>query len=290
MRNDRLSALGMRALRQAADRYKSEGYVVSIEPDQVAIPDQLRTYPVDLIARRGDELVVVQVKTSSTPSAAADADVIKGMAQAVRSIPNARLDIISLPLPSLRALDSASAAVQLNVAREVASHHLSAGFLLAWAGLEAALRGVARDVDPVPASAMELASLLYQDGNLTLNQWQLVADMTPIRNAIAHGFEAPRQPTVDDVDAVASLAETLISDERQEALRLVDWFLENFEDPAEHTPHDTSEGGYQYRAGEPHNAADILDEAFPTLSQSIRDEAVEIINGYSTEWVRKQPG
>lgn len=37
----------------------------------------------------------------------------------------------------------------------------------------------------------------------------------------------------------------LDQEERVAAMR--DWFFDNFEDPAEHTPHDSGEGSYQFR-------------------------------------------
>ncbi len=49
-------------------------------------------------------------------------------------------------------------------------------------------------------------------------------------------------------------------EERVEAM--VAWFHDNFEDPAQETPYDGREGGYQYIWGGPHEAADELNDAF----------------------------
>jgi hypothetical protein len=47
---------------------------------------------------------------------------------------------------------------------------------------------------------------------------------------------------------------------------MVKWFFENFEDPAEETPFESAEGGYQYIWGGPYNANEELQAAFcPTL-------------------------
>ena len=51
-----------------------------------------------------------------------------------------------------------------------------------------------------------------------------------------------------DTSAPPSL-DGLEREERVEAM--VEWFLDNFEDPAEHTPHESAEGGYQYIWGGP---------------------------------------
>jgi hypothetical protein len=56
------------AIRQYADWYSQQGYQVSVEPPARELPEFLRTLAPDLIARRGDENIVVEVKTSSPAS------------------------------------------------------------------------------------------------------------------------------------------------------------------------------------------------------------------------------
>lgn len=43
---------------------------------------------------------------------------------------------------------------------------------------------------------------------------------------------------------------------------MVEWFHENFEDPAQETPHDSGEGGYLYIWGGPYDANEELQDAF----------------------------
>jgi len=43
---------------------------------------------------------------------------------------------------------------------------------------------------------------------------------------------------------------------------MVKWFFENFEDPAEETPFESAEGGYQYIWGGPYDANEELQDAF----------------------------
>lgn len=48
-----------------------------------------------------------------------------------------------------------------------------------------------------------------------------------------------------------------------EAATLIrEWFLENFEDPAEMTPYESAEGGYQYIWGGPYNAREVVWDVF----------------------------
>jgi hypothetical protein len=64
------------------------------------------------------------------------------------------------------------------------------------------------------------------------------------------------------------------------------WFFENYEDPANHVPHESAEGGYQYYAGGPYDADWVLQEQFPHATDAMREAAVEEIQRDSFEWVR----
>ena len=69
--------------------------------------------------------------------------------------------------------------------------------------------------------------------------------------------------------------ETLEPEMQKEVLKA--WFFRNFEDPAESTPHDSSEGGYQFIWGGPYDADEELRDEFEPLgvSHEVIDEVVE---------------
>lgn len=77
-----------------------------------------------------------------------------------------------------------------------------------------------------------------------------------------------------DASAPPSLG-GLEREERVEAM--VEWFRDNFEDPAEHTPHESAEGGYQYIWGGPYDALDQISSTFPEAEQDEIEEAVDEI-------------
>ena len=52
-----------------------------------------------------------------------------------------------------------------------------------------------------------------------------------------------------------------------------EWFFQNYEDPAQSTPHDSSEGGYQYVWGGPYDALEELGDEFGHLG--IPDDLIE---------------
>lgn len=64
------------------------------------------------------------------------------------------------------------------------------------------------------------------------------------------------------------------------------WVLENFEDPVHSTPHDSSEGGYQYIWGGPYETRDIVETMFgDAVSEAIIDEAISELEDETSEWV-----
>lgn len=59
------------------------------------------------------------------------------------------------------------------------------------------------------------------------------------------------------------------------------WFFRNFEDPAESTPHNSAEGGYQYIWGGPYDADEELRSEFEPLGVS--DEVIDAVVEEVTE-------
>src|SRR5262245_31613642 len=43
---------------------------------------------------------------------------------------------------------------------------------------------------------------------------------------------------------------------------MVEWFHSNYEDPANHMPYESAEGGYQWIWGGPYDASDVLQDEF----------------------------
>ena len=68
---------------------------------------------------------------------------------------------------------------------------------------------------------------------------------------------------------------------------MVEWFSENYEDPANGVPYETAEGGYIYYLGGPYDAADILWEHFPDAEADVVEAAKSRIQDEGYEWVKK---
>jgi hypothetical protein len=72
-------------------------------------------------------------------------------------------------------------------------------------------------------------------------------------------------------------------DEKVESI--IKWFRENYESPAERTPYETAEGGYQYIWGGPYEAREVLEDVFNGAPETIIDRAVNEIETEEDEWV-----
>ncbi len=72
---------------------------------------------------------------------------------------------------------------------------------------------------------------------------------------------------------------------------MIEWFLQNFEDPAESTPYESAEGGYQWIWGGPFEARDELYSKFGDIAPErlIEEVAEEVEREGITDWapVRK---
>jgi hypothetical protein len=75
----------------------------------------------------------------------------------------------------------------------------------------------------------------------------------------------------------------LEGDDLKEAIK--EWFLSNFEDPAENTPFESAEGGYQYIWGGPYDAREQIEGYFgDTIPEKIIDEVVQELERDADEW------
>jgi hypothetical protein len=67
---------------------------------------------------------------------------------------------------------------------------------------------------------------------------------------------------------------------------MIQWFRQNFEDPAENTSYVSAEGGYLWNHGGPHDAAEQFHDMFGSIvSEKLIDEAVaKVEEGGISEW------
>ena len=191
-------------IERVAQEYRQKGYEVFVAPNASQLPDFLREYPPDIIARGPADSVVIEVKQRVT-----EGDRLSAIARRVKSQPGWRFVLVSPGMdPQSQAgdvdiFDPKKIRALLRQAESLATGHQEAAVLLSWAALEAAMRLAARryDVESPRPDTWSLLRELVSNGLVDRTEYQTLTDVFRYRSAIAHGL----QP-VAAVDAGAALS------------------------------------------------------------------------------------
>lgn len=215
-----------RRIQEAVRDYERQGYQVVLHPNGSELPDFLAGFEPDIIARRGDEAVVVEVKAREALSTS---DELSALGAAIAAAPGWRLD---LWLANSRSTWPVGADAKELTDREIrdrttiirsllagqqsaASRSLlaDAAMLLAWATAEAALRNLA-DHEGIKLQQRNqpgvILKQLFALGRLTRSEYDSFQRALDLRNRIVHGYHVPgsREPVVSDLlEQVETLVE-----------------------------------------------------------------------------------
>jgi uncharacterized protein YutE (UPF0331/DUF86 family) len=189
-------AMEQQAIEKLQTRYRDEGYDVIVHPQGDQVPPFLARFQLDMIATRGNKGVVVEIKAnridlSSDPH-------ITRLAEVVNSEPGWRLDVVILEQESQveKAAQEASEpsdeelAQILKTADELSDKgDTSVACVVAWAGLEAAMRRIRDDAELYGKTApSQLMRTLYGNGFLSREQFDKLKESYKIRNQVVHGL------------------------------------------------------------------------------------------------------
>lgn len=282
-----------RTLQQVAANYRSRGYSVVPLDQPSDIPEDILDLQPDMIVRKGTETVVVEVKEAE---GARDPLQLEGLAKAVERHSKYKLDFVWLgstvpPSPTSERLRET-----VSQARLVARVSPQAALLLGWSAAEAALDVLLRAYASEefegtrksfsPKAKVSLAESL---GLISESLYETLSQAGDARNAVAHSPLSDVTPDFQRlVDALLNAAESLSSEQYVSPDQMADWFNENYMNPVEIVPFASSEGGYQYYAGGPYDAEDVLRERFPGAAADDIAEAVAVLEQDSTDWVRRE--
>jgi hypothetical protein len=211
-----------KALEQVAKRYAEEGFSVSLHPQGEQLPAFAKDFGVDILATRGEERVLVQVKwdredLEADPSVPAQAGV-------TNTQPGWRYDLVVLNEgdPFRRVTRGATEPTReqieemlQNVDRLMQAGYLQAACVFAWAALEAAMRQVANDAGLyLPRiTASEMLRTLYANGFLTREAFEELKQSFRVRTEVVHGL-VPSAVDVAMVSAAAQAARQFLSGNR----------------------------------------------------------------------------
>lgn len=190
-----------KAIENVAEQYRSEGYQVTVQPKASQVPSFAAGLPVDLLATKGGEQVLVQVKESAE-ELRKDPETVR-IADAVKAQPGWRFDVVVLSGDSANeklARQAAEPSIDVILRnleyaeRSAQTGDYASSFIIAWGSLEAAMRRAARasGIELQNISPLFLLRTLYSNGLLEREELDRLDGYLRFRNAVVHGLEAPR--------------------------------------------------------------------------------------------------
>jgi uncharacterized protein YutE (UPF0331/DUF86 family) len=201
-----------------ANEYRDKGYEVEFQPSPEDLPDFLKNYRPNLIARRQDEAVVIEVASRHSLNDYSS-QYLSNLAQIVEQNPTWRLDLVmtnpeevlnlSKPKDSLQKQEIE---FQLLGVRKLAQQHLESALLYAWSLVEATLRLVVENEKfsfQSSNSPSYLIKLLVTEGVISREEYELLMNALSLRHTIAHGFKTT-QLTPNSVYSLIDITEQLL--------------------------------------------------------------------------------
>lgn len=204
-------------LLKLADEYRDKGYAVSFHPIPEDLPDFLRSYRPDMIVRRGEEAVVIEVKSRSSLSSSST-QYLRNLAQAVEQHPGWRFELVVTNPDDTTYSQKAEGSFQeheirsrLQVAKQLSEQHPESAILYSWSLVEATLRLIAEkeEISLQRFDPLYLVKRLTTEGVISRSEYQILMNALSLRNAIAHGFKTA-QITQNSVYEVIEITEQLL--------------------------------------------------------------------------------
>ena len=205
------------AIERIADRYRSEGFDVVVEPVGTDLPDGLRHVTPDVIARGPGGNVAVDVLTKGSRESG---ESVRRTAEAVEAEPDWRYELVVLPRRGIRRrlMADADAVARLDAAKATAGRDPAAAALLTWTAAEWALRHLVEAGDGTKLSPHRLVKEAYSADAVSEAQYRTLKRLAELRDAVVHG-ETERRPTPQFVDAALRLAGDLVERASRPAAR-----------------------------------------------------------------------
>ena len=198
--------------------YRDKGYDVLIAPQGDQLPDFLQAFRPDLIAHKGAEHIVVEVRMRGRVS---DLPQVNELAKVVRNEVGWKFELFLLGPENSFFMNGASLftveEIRLKI-KEVAffveSGHLEAAFLMGWSLVEAILRvlAVKEGIEGETATPDYLLKQMTFEGIIARETYHELKHAQKTRDAIAHGFKSS-QLTVETVQELIDLIDEVLLQE-----------------------------------------------------------------------------
>ena len=190
-------SLERRRIKSVAKEYKEKGYTVTVEPRHDELPVFLHDATPDIVATRGDDNVVIEIKTSTTVSRN---DEIMRLAELVENMPEWRFELVITNPRGRRLTEEPEQELGVQQLwkrlreseRLVEIGSLEAAALLAWSTAEGAARSLLQSegIKLKKYSPGYLIKRAYSDGLMTQRDYNVLHKAITLRNTIVHGYNA----------------------------------------------------------------------------------------------------
>lgn len=170
---------------ELAERYRSEGW----EVQDPAEAESVLNFEPDLLLRRGDEHLVVEVKRVGFVSGRA----VSVIRKQVEAIPNWQFELKLIPPDRmLRAARPVEKEIRdrIDVAQKLATEGFdSEAFILTWTAVEAVLRDLLDEAETDRSESIaDLFRRAYEEGAITDAELRQLQRGFQVRNRLVHGF------------------------------------------------------------------------------------------------------
>jgi hypothetical protein len=182
--------------RAIAEEYRSRGYEEIEQPSPEQLPEFLAGYHPDVLVQKGDEAIIVEVKSRS--SLTKDPR-IRELARLVQAEPHWNFELVVVgEEEQLSAPEGARPFERDNILRGieaaerlVASWFAEAALLQAWSALEATVRLLSEE-EGLVLERLNPLSILTQatsNGVISRDDYNFLTKVMKFRNALAHGLK-----------------------------------------------------------------------------------------------------
>lgn len=191
-------------IRQLAKDYEKRGYEVLIEPYGNQLPDFMKNYRPDMIVRKGDEHLVVEVKMDNS---SAKKDQIMQYADLLKEHDGWDLELIVLKprqtvtydIPIEKETSSIITWREIDQKTVQAASLLEKGYdeaaiLIAWIAIEGAARQLAfsEKIRTEGKPTAQIVKSLVTYGLITNTKYNQMMKWMDLRNTIIHGIQHPQ--------------------------------------------------------------------------------------------------
>jgi hypothetical protein len=204
-----------REVERIAKQYADRGYTVLVEPKAAdGLPEELRVIAPDLVASRGDENIIIEVKTKGVNESR---DRLIKLAKIVERYPNWRFYVHLFDPEEEAGRQSPQKATLVESLRSAKNlfdqGHRVASLLLLWSAFEAAGEAALRNEGVEVSAGWEHGSLemgLTFHGLLEDEDYRRLSNIRNIRNLAAHG-KVDLSVDDNDFDFLLNISERLIA-------------------------------------------------------------------------------